>query len=145
MRINEILSMTWQWIDLKGDVITIRNSRFFQTKNKRERIIPLHPRVKEVFLRRLSTDLHQLVFYRIPGIKLNAGFVSKKFKKAVRLANLNPAYHFRTLRHSFASNLVQKGVSLYTLKELLGHGSVKTTEIYSHLQTDTLSNAVNLL
>ena len=145
MRLNEILSMTWQWIDFQSDVITIRNSQQFQTKNKKERIIPLHHRVKEIFTRRHNTDLNQLVFYRVPGIKLNAGFVSKKFKKAVREANLNPDYHFHTLRHSFASNLVQRGVSLYTLKELLGHGSVKTTEIYSHLQADNLTQAVNLL
>ncbi|MBE2189464.1 MAG: tyrosine-type recombinase/integrase, partial [Candidatus Kapabacteria bacterium] len=46
--------------------------------------------------------------------------------------------HFHSLRHSFASNLVQKGVPLYTIKELLGHSSISTTEIYSHLNMDTL-------
>ncbi len=145
MRLNEILSMTWQWIDLQTDVITVRNSQNFQTKNKKERIIPLHTRVKEVFVKRYCPDLKELVFHRAPGVKLNPGFVSKSFKKAIRKTNLNPEYHFHTLRHSFASNLVQRGVSLYTLKVLLGHGSVKTTEIYSHLQADNLTQAVNLL
>ena len=53
------------------------------------------------------------------GIKLNENFVSKQFKKSVRAAELNDKIHFHSLRHSFASNLVQKGVSLYVVKELL--------------------------
>ncbi len=47
--------------------------------------------------------------------------------------------------YRFASNLVQRGVSLYAVKELLGHENIKTTQIYSHLQRDNLSQAVNIL
>jgi integrase/recombinase XerD len=83
--------------------------------------------------------------YRKSGIKLNGEFISKKFKEAVRTADLNSGYHFHTLRHSFASNLVQHGVNLYTIKELLGHENIKTTQIYSHLRSENLSKAVNLL
>ncbi|MBK7380318.1 MAG: tyrosine-type recombinase/integrase [Ignavibacteriales bacterium] len=53
--------------------------------------------------------------------------------------------HLHTLRHSFASNLVQKGASLYVVKELLGHEDIKTTQIYSHLTKSSLSNAIQLL
>jgi site-specific recombinase XerD len=49
------------------------------------------------------------------------------------------------LRHNFASNLAQKGVSLYVIKELLGHTDIKTTMIYAHLQPENLRNAVDLL
>ena len=79
------------------------------------------------------------------GIKLNEEFVSKSFKQAVRDAKINDKIHFHTLRHSFGSNLVQKGVSLYVVKELLGHEDMKTTQIFSHLQQENLIQAVNLL
>ncbi|MBA4320787.1 MAG: hypothetical protein C0412_20545 [Flavobacterium sp.] len=51
----------------------------------------------------------------------------------------------RPKRHSFASLLAQKGVSLYVIKELLGHEDLATTQIYSHLQKQNLRDAVNLL
>ena len=145
MRLNEILYMKWNWIDLNENVITIRNSSEFRTKSKKDRLIPIHSKVRNILLSRFNPDLNQVVFYRIAGIKLNGEFISKKFKKAVRDAKLNQGYHFHTLRHSFASNLVQRGTSLYTVKELLGHENIKTTQIYFHLQSDNLAQAVNLL
>lgn len=95
----------------------------------------------------LSTwqDQNSLIFYCRENIKLNEDFVSKQFKKAIRAAKLNDKIHFHSLRHSFASALVQRGISLYVVKELLGHGNIKTTQIYSHLQKDNLMDAVNLL
>ena len=53
--------------------------------------------------------------------------------------------HLHSLRHSHASNLVQSGVSLYVVKELLGHEDLSTTQIYSHLQKENLTNAVKVL
>jgi site-specific recombinase XerD len=52
---------------------------------------------------------------------------------------------FHTLRHTFASWLVQSGESLYTVKELLGHSSMAMTERYSHLASKNLKNAVKKL
>ena len=72
------------------------------------------------------------------NIKFNNDYVTKKFKKAVREAELNDKIHFHTLRHSFASRLVQRGASIYVAKELLGHSDVKTTQIYSHLEQSNL-------
>lgn len=147
MRLGELVNMKWNWIDFTQNIITIKNSREFNSKNKRERIIPIHQKVQTILQTRyqLGRFENTLVFCRYEGIKLNEDFVSKQFKKAVREAKLNDKIHFHTLRHSFASALVQRGISLYAVKELLGHGNIKTTQIYSHLQKDNLREAVNLL
>ena len=92
-----------------------------------------------------NTLNNDYIFYRIRGIKLNEDYVRKNFKAAVRDAGLNDNIHFHTLRHSFASRLIQKGASLFVVKELLGHEDMKTTQIYSHLRTDDLITAINLL
>jgi len=85
------------------------------------------------------------IFYRVTCIKLNEDYVSKQFKKVVREVGLTENIHFHTLRHSFASRLIQKGASVFVVKELLGHEDIKTTQIYSHLQTENLTEAINLL
>src|SRR5690606_4011081 len=152
MRLGELLNMKWNWIDFTQNIITIKNSNQFISKNKRERIIPIHQKVKAILQIRfqLGKPENNLVFYKYHApmgedVKLNEDFVSKQFKKAVRAAKLNEKIHFHTLRHSFASALVQRGISLYAIKELLGHANIKTTQIYSHLQKQNLMEAVNML
>ncbi|HEX7358191.1 MAG TPA: tyrosine-type recombinase/integrase, partial [Ignavibacteriaceae bacterium] len=148
MRLNEILNMKWNWIDFTQDIITVKNSDGFKTKSKRERIIPIHPKVKSILLTYFplgNQPKNDLIFYRKKNVKLNSEFISKQFKVAVRAAELNDYIHFHNLRHSFASNLVQRGVNLYVVKELLGHENIKTTQVYSHLTQSSLSNAVSLL
>lgn len=147
MRLGELVNMKWNWIDFKENIITVKNSSEFNSKNKRERIIPIHQKVEATLKNhyQLGKFENTFVFSRYKGVKLNEDFVSKQFKKAVRAAKLNDKIHFHTLRHSFASALVQRGTSLYAVKELLGHGNIKTTQIYSHLQKSNLMEAVNSL
>ena len=149
MRQGELVNMKWSWIDLKENQITVHCTDSFTTKSKRERIIPICQNFRNIFVNRFSKVFSitkdDYVFTRVAGIKLNEDFVSKKFKKSVLAAKLDDKIHFHTLRHSFASLLVQRGVSLYVVKELLGHEALTTTQIYSHLQQQNLRDAVNLL
>lgn len=85
------------------------------------------------------------VFCKKNGSKYCGNYVSRKYKKACIAAGVDESIHFHSLRHSFASSLVQKSVSLYTIKELLGHSSISTTEIYSHLNMDSLKEAIKKL
>jgi site-specific recombinase XerD len=149
MRLGEIVNLVWECVDFKRKVIIVKNINGFTTKNKKERIIPMNSVVESLMMDRFcktnSVDNNNYIFYRVMGIKLNEDYVSKKFKVAVRDCGLNDNIHFHTLRHSFASRLIQKGVSLFVVNELLGHEDIKTTQIYSHLQTENLTEAVNLL
>lgn len=149
MRLGELVNMKWNWIDFQNNVITVKCDSSFTTKNKKERLIPINSTLKNILLniqpKILSIEKDDFVFSKFHGVKLNEDFVSKIFKKAVRQSDLNSKIHFHSLRHSFCSNLVQKGVSLYIVKDLAGHQNIKTTQIYSHLQNKNLMDAVNLL
>jgi integrase/recombinase XerD len=149
MRLGEILNLVWECIDFNRKIITIKNINGFITKNKKERVIPMNSSLLKLFLDRYETSKilkqNNYIFNKVIGVKLNEDYVSKSFKRAVRSAGLNEDIHFHTLRHSFASNLIQKGASIYVVKELLGHESISTTQIYSHLQSENLSQAVSLL
>lgn len=149
MRLGEIVNLVWECVDFKRKIIIVKNINGFTTKNKKERIIPINSIIESLMLDRFSrknnADNNNYIFYRVMGIKLNEDYVSKNFKVAVRDSGLNDNIHFHTLRHSFASRLIQKGVSLFVVKELLGHEDIKTTQIYSHLQTQNLEEAIGLL
>ena len=149
MRLREIVNLVWECVDFKRKIIIVKNINGFTTKNKKERIIPINSIIESLMLDRFSrknnADNNNYLFYRVMGIKLNEDYVSKNFKVAVRDSGLNDNIHFHTLRHSFASRLIQKGVSLFVVKELLGHEDIKTTQIYSHLQTQNLEEAIGLL
>ncbi|MHB1687823.1 MAG: tyrosine-type recombinase/integrase [Ignavibacteriaceae bacterium] len=148
LRLGELINMKWDWIDLMQNQITIKCSKEFLTKSKKERIVPMSSKVRSIIISRSNSAIHnptEFVFYHTRGKRLYPESISKQFKKIVRKSNLNDSIHFHTLRHSFASMLVQRGVSLYVVKELLGHEDLSTTQIYSHLQKQNLMDAVNLL
>ncbi|MGO9481746.1 MAG: tyrosine-type recombinase/integrase [Candidatus Kryptoniota bacterium] len=72
--------------------------------------------------------------------------MNKVFRRYCKRAGLDERYHFHTLRHTFASHLAIKGVSLYFIQKMLGHQSIETTaRIYAHLQPEPLLDAVKQL
>ena len=70
--------------------------------------------------------------------------VSSAFKRATRKAGIE-SLRFHDLRHDFASNLVQAGIDIYTVKELLGHKDLRMTVRYCHLAPENLRDAVRVL
>ncbi len=149
LRLGELVNMRLSWVNFNESQITTICSDGFFTKNKVERTVPINQKLlndlKLTFPKIISIKKNDYVFTLKNGIKLNEDYVSKQFKKAVRAAELNDKIHFHSLRHSYASILVQRGVPLKVIQELLGHENFQTTEIYAHLQQQTLRDAVNLL
>lgn len=149
MRLGEIVNLKWNAANFTDRTISVKNDKHFSTKSRKDRIIPMNDRLLELlrakFPKVIGIQQEEFVFQMKPEVKFNPDYVTKQFKKAVIEAELNSRIHFHTLRHSFASNLVQRGASLYVVKELLGHEDITTTQIYSHLEKENLISAVNLL
>ena len=149
MRAGELVNLKWNAVNFEQGIITVKNTATFKTKSGIERIIPINEILKKVlnsrFPKVIDINQDEYVFYRIKGIRLEVDYISKRFKKICRKLKFNESYHFHTIRHTFASNLVQRGVDLYTVKELLGHSNITTTQIYSHLKRSNLVSAVDKL
>jgi integrase len=144
MRQGELISLRWSDMDLGNRLIKVQNSEVLTTKNKRNRLIPMNDAAYHVLSNRKQTSSCDYVFHRNRR-RLNPDTVSREFKSAIRRAGLNDKLHFHSLRHTFATWLVQSNVSLYQVQKLLGHSNVSTTEVYSHLQPERLHDAVNRL
>ena len=149
MRLSEIINLRWESIELEERKIIIRNTEIFTTKSKKERIIPMNDTLYRVFINRAEKENKFLsdfyVFRKHDNVPYLKDYVSKNFKRTVRKLGMNELIHFHSLRHSFATELVSKGVSLYVVKELLGHSDFSTTQIYAHLQRDSLKEAIKIL
>ena len=134
MRQAEIFNLEWPDVDFGRNQITIRNKEGFTTKSKKFRIVPLHANLRVILYpirkaagRCFDTTNNRRVFGRI--------------RRKAGLADIG----WHTLRHSFASHLVMQGVDLTTVSKLLGHASITTTLIYSHLSKDHVAGAVGRL
>ena len=141
MRRGELLNLRWSDIDLEKRLICVQSKGNFRTKNGRRRIIPMNPHVFDV-ISLLSKNQGEYVF-TCEGEKILDRGLSLRFKRLVRKLKLNKALYFHSLRHSFASWLVQEGVSLYDIQKLLGHSNIRVTEKYSHLVPEQLHNIVS--
>jgi site-specific recombinase XerD len=142
LRRMEILTLQWDQIILDKKMLVLSNHNHL-TKSKRIRTIPLNEKAFDVISRRIGNS--KTYVFEKDGVPIYPDFITKNFKKCIKRANLNPKLKFHSLRHTFASWLVQKGASIYEVSKLLGHSNIKTTEIYAHLSTENFRKAVDLL
>jgi integrase/recombinase XerD len=146
MRCGEIINLTWDNIDLNNNSIQI-GSESFITKSRKIRFIPIANPVKEILLDHPPLHLSLKSFYvfnKGNGVPYRADYLSKKFKRAVRSARLSEDIHFHSLRSSFGSLLLQKGVSISVISKLLGHSSISVTEKhYASLSFNNLVDAMD--
>lgn len=122
----------------------ILDNRNNLTKSKKIRTVPLSVKALQILNSREQFRKNEFIFTQ-EGEGITQKFISKKFKSYVIKSKINSGLHFHSLRHTFASWLVQRGVSIYEVSKLLGHSDIKVTEIYAHLKPENLRNAVELL
>ena len=142
LRAGEIFKLTWADVSLEEKMLFLRD-----TKNGKNRFAYMTDRVAEEFSKLKQGEGNEFVFQSKAGGKIY--HVSRTFERAVKALGLNDGITdrrqkvvFHSLRHTFASRLVQRRVSLYEVKELLGHSDIAMTQRYSHLANETLRQAV---
>ncbi len=149
LRLGEVVNLKWNYVDLTESSITIGSSNFM-TKVKKVRIVPLSEKAKRILRKYIpkvySVDGNNFVFCKDDGMQFSSDYVSKSFKRACRKAGLNEQLHFHSLRISFGSELVRKGVSLFQVQQILGHSNPSTTQrYYAFLNIEALRDAVSKL
>ena len=142
MRRGELINLRWQEIDLQRKLLHIQSNATFKTKQGKQRTLPLSEVAFQLLSARHRLSVCEYVF-SLKEEKVKESFVSHKLKDYIRDAGLNEKLHFHSLRHTFASWLVQDGVSLYEVQKLLGHSNIAVTQVYSHLQPEGLHSTVN--
>ncbi|MBN2617694.1 MAG: tyrosine-type recombinase/integrase [Spirochaetales bacterium] len=134
LRVSEASNLKYKHIDFDRNVIRIE-----QSKGKKDRYTPLSSNL----VRLLATyiDIYKPEDYLFEG--QNGGNYSIRsiqsiFKSAVSKCNIRKDVTVHSLRHSFATHLLEAGTDLRYIQEILGHSSSKTTEIYTHVTTTNI-------
>ena len=152
MRLNEILTLKYSNINLSEKIIEIINTGSFATKTKKNRIIPIPDTLlKELYSLFFDTgndtqilvDPESFIFSSDGKAPFNKSYITRKFKTLLRKLKLSEDLHFHCLRHTYFSNLSRLNVPVNYIKELAGHSSIKTTEIYLHNFRQDLNNFVS--
>lgn len=144
LRAGEIFNLCWSDIDLQNKSITLRN-----TKNTKTRVIYMPDNVfKMLSNKHIHSKKSLFLFLNKDGNKVKE--VSHAFTHVVNILKLNEGIKdirqkivFHTLRHTYASWLVQMGTDLYIVRQLMGHSSFAMTQRYAHLSPDTLKKAIS--
>lgn len=155
VRVSELVDLNRNDLDHAGQTMHVRG------KGKKERIVPLgshamaairhyltllEPDPRFSALRQESmTNAGVALFVNKNGGRLSSRSVRRKLDKYLKEAGLDPQISPHTLRHSFATHLLDNGADLRSVQELLGHQSLSTTQVYTHLSAqrvrDTYDNA----
>ena len=145
LRIGEAIQLTFEDINIDGNYLYIRKH-----KSQDNRKVPISVKLDSILYNYLEnhrpeTESENIFIFaqNYPtGIKSH---VNARLKEAGQKAGFNIPITSHIMRHSFASNLLAKGVNIVQLQKLLGHRSLETTNIYLHAHIDALKNAVNTL
>ena len=143
LRQSELINLTFKQVNFKDRTIILDNQQHV-TKSKKVRTVPLNNTAFSVIENRYTGIMEDLIF-TINNEPIKQDFLVHKFKKYVRSTDINQSLKFHSLRHTFASWLVQEGVSIFKVSKLLGHADVSTTQIYAHLKQEDLKDSVLLL
>ncbi|MFA6044153.1 MAG: tyrosine recombinase XerC [Phycisphaerales bacterium] len=146
IRVSELVGLQVTDLDLAGEALKVKG------KGNKERIVPLGSHAITAvrrYLDMLNQDVKYAardsgpLFVNKHGGRLSSRSVRRKLDKYLKQVGLDPSISPHTLRHSFATHLLDNGADLRSVQELLGHQSLSTTQVYTHLTTQRISDSYN--
>ena len=148
LRVSELVGLNMENIDFIGGVLKVLG------KGRKERLVPIGDRAlksikaylekRPVCPRRQTTagrgDVKKAVFLNKFGLRLTDRSVRRTLEKYIHITSLREDVSPHTLRHSFATHLLNRGADLRSVQELLGHMNLSTTQIYTHVTAERLKS-----
>jgi integrase/recombinase XerC len=141
VRVSELVALNIADVDLTGESLRVRG------KGRKERVSPIGPTAivairKYLDMRandpRNSSFDPEPLFVNKHGKRLSTRSVRRKLDKYLVMCGLDPSISPHTLRHTFATHMLNNGADLRSVQELLGHQSISTTQVYTHVTTAQL-------
>ncbi|NAW51995.1 site-specific tyrosine recombinase XerD [Elizabethkingia argentiflava] len=145
LRVSELIDLKLSDINFKESYIRVEG------KGKKIRLVPLATYTQNVLhnyithvrnLMKIAPKCSDVVFLNSRGKPLSRVMVFIMIKELAEKAGIYKSISPHTFRHSFATHLLQNGADLRFIQELLGHSSITTTQVYTHLDTDHLRSAI---
>ena len=130
LRSQELIKLKLSDIDFERKTIHIRQSKY-----KKDRIVPLSNYIAKGLKKYISAEHPHLWLFngKEPDGKYSPKGLSWVMREALKKTNIQKNVNLHSLRHSYATHLLEDGVNIVTIKELLGHATIQTTMIYLHV------------
>lgn len=145
LRVSELCGLRRSWLHFEEGFIRVIG------KGDKERLVPIGPEAMRVVTLYMEeervhlprrTKSEDIVFLNARGGQFSRMSVFNLVKELARKANISKTISPHTFRHSFATHLVEGGADLRAVQEMLGHASITTTEIYTHLDREYLRSNI---
>lgn len=144
LRVSEVVDLKLSDIDSNRMQIKVENA-----KGKKDRYVGLSPVLLDILRQYITTINPRPSIFLFEGSQTKTPYNSRTaqriFQLAKEKAGIKKAVSFHSLRHSFATHLLEKGIDIHYIKEILGHFSIKTTERYLHVKRESLVNIISPL
>ena len=140
LRRSELLNLTYTNINSERGLLIIK-----QAKGRKDRITPLSPKIIEMLRQHFVANKPKVYLFegQASSEPYDARSLQKVLKQALEKVKINKPVTLHWLRHSYATHLLENGTDLRYIQEILGHSSSKTTEIYTHVSTNSIQKIVS--
>lgn len=139
LRLDEVRNLGWGDIDFDREIIHLKTA-----KGNKERIVFLHKKLIDMLEMFRAKDT-RLIFLSQREAKYNKRTIQQIVTSTSMKAGINKNVTPHTLRHSFATHLLESGADSRYIQQLLGHKDIKTTQIYTHVANKDITKLANLL